>query len=116
QHAGPLVAFELLRERVERRTRLEQRKAASCDDPLGDRRLRRADRIIERVLLRLHFRLRRRADADHRDAARELREPFLELLAIVVARRLLELRTNQSNPGVDRLLASSSADDRRVLL
>jgi hypothetical protein len=37
-------------------------------------------------LLRLHLGLGRRADANHGDAAGELRQPLLELLAVVVAR------------------------------
>src|SRR5690606_12856989 len=82
----------------------------------GDGGFRRADRVLERVLLRLHFRLGRRADADHGDAAGELREALLELLAVVVARRLLDLLLDHLDAGRDLGLRARAADDRRRVL
>ena len=60
-------------------------------DAFRDRRLRGVDGVVERLLPALHLGFGRRADADHRHAARQLRQPLLELLAIVVAGGLLDL-------------------------
>src|SRR5689334_5128386 len=80
----PLVTGALLGLALDGRDRAKEREAGARDDTLGDRRLGRADRVLERLLAALHLGLRRRADPDHRDAADELREPLLELLAVVV--------------------------------
>ena len=91
-HAGALVALGgSPRPSPTAADAAQQRQPAARHDALGDRRLGRADRVVERVLARLHLRLRRRADADHRHAARELGEPLLELLLVVVAGGLLDL-------------------------
>src|SRR5581483_5056006 len=47
-------------------------------------------RVLDAVLLLLHLGLGRRADLDDRDAARQLREALLELLAIEVGVGVLE--------------------------
>jgi hypothetical protein len=41
-------------------------------------------RVIHAILALLHLDLGRAADADHRDAARELGQTLLQLLAVVV--------------------------------
>jgi hypothetical protein len=48
-------------------------------------------RVLDAHFLLLHLRLGGRADLDHRDAAHQLRQPLLQLLAVVVAGRLLDL-------------------------
>src|SRR5690606_14498875 len=67
-----------------------ERNATAGDDPLLDGRAGRVQRILHTRLLLLHLGLGRRADMDHRDAARQLREPLLELLTIVIRRGLLD--------------------------
>ena len=78
-HAELLLAVEL--ELVERRARAEERDAAAGDDALLDRRARRVERVLDASLLLLHLGLGVRADLDDGDAAGELREALLELLA-----------------------------------
>src|SRR5215210_3606605 len=70
----------------------KQRDAAAGNDAFLDRGAGRVHGIIDAVLLLLDFDLGRAADADDRDAAGELRQALLELLAVVVRGRLLDLR------------------------
>src|SRR3712207_8414687 len=58
-----------------------------CDDALLDRSTGGRDRVLEPVLALLELDLGRRAHADDADAAGELREPLLELLAVPVGVR-----------------------------
>ena len=78
-------------ELVERRLRADERDAAAGDDAFFDGRAGRVERVFDAGLLLLHLGLGGRADLDDRDAADELREALLELLAIVVARGVLDL-------------------------
>ena len=77
--ADLLVAFEL--ELVERRDRLQERRAAAGDEALLDGRAGRRERILDAVLLLLELDLGGRADLDDGDAAGQLGEALLELLA-----------------------------------
>src|SRR5262249_6362665 len=83
---------------------------------LFDGRARGVHRVLDARLLLLHLDLSRSADADHRDAADELREPLLQLLAIVVARGLLDLAADRLHARIDRVLLAPALDDRRVVL
>ena len=66
---------------VERLGRAQQRDAAARHDALLDRGAGRVERVVDAVLLLLDLDLGRAADADHRDAAGELGQPLLQLLA-----------------------------------
>jgi hypothetical protein len=57
-----------------------------------------------------------RTDLDDGDAADELGKPFLQLLAIVVRGRFLDLRADLLDAAFDRILAAGAFDDRRVVL
>ena len=57
--------------------------------------------VLDAVLLLLHLDLGRTADADDRDAACELRQTLLELLAIVIRGRLLDLRLDLGDAALD---------------
>jgi hypothetical protein len=46
--------------------------------------------VVEPVLALLHLELGRAAEADHSDAASELRQPLLQLLTIIVRGCLLD--------------------------
>ena len=70
----------------------QQRDAAARQDAFLDRGAGRMHRVIDAILALLHLDLGRAADADHRDAARELGETLLQLLAVVVRGGLLDLR------------------------
>ena len=87
--AGELVALE--REAVDRRGGVHQRGAATGDDALLDRGLGRGDGVLDAVLALLELDLGGRADADDADAAGELGQPLLELLAVPVGVGVVDL-------------------------
>src|SRR5207249_10790543 len=66
------------------------------------RRAGRVQRVLHPRLLLLDRRLGRGADLDHRHAAGELRQALLQLLAVVVRSRLLDLRPDLLDPPLDR--------------
>ena len=103
-------------EAVERGLRAKERDAAAGDDALFDGRARRVQRVLDAGLLLLHLGLGRRADLDDGDAAGELREPLLELLAVVVARRVLDLPRICSMRPLISVVVARAVDDRRVVL
>jgi hypothetical protein len=84
--------------------------------PFLDRGAGRIERVLDAVLLLLHLDLGRAADLDHRDAARELGEPLLQLLAVVVGGRLLDLRLDLRDARLDVLALAGAVDDRGLLL
>ena len=96
--------------------RAQQRDAAARQDAFLDRGASRMHGVIDAVLALLHLDLGRAADADHRDAAGELGQPLLELLAIIVRRGLLDLRLDLGDAGLDVGLLAGAVDDGGVLL
>jgi hypothetical protein len=96
-------------DRVDRRDGAEQRDAAAGDDALLDRRLGGVHRVLDARLLLLHLGLGGGADLDHRDAADQLGEALLELLAVVVGGGLLDLRADLLDAAGDRLAALLSS-------
>ncbi|GIX15602.1 MAG: hypothetical protein KatS3mg118_3561 [Paracoccaceae bacterium] len=54
------------------------------------------------------------ADADHRDAAGQLGQPLLQLLAVVVRGGLLDLRLDLGDTGLDLVLVAGAVDDGGV--
>jgi hypothetical protein len=56
------------------------------------------------------------ANPDHGDTARELGGSLLQLLLVVVGRRLLDLRFNLRDPGFDFRFLAGTADDGYVFL
>src|SRR5215472_14783960 len=79
-------------------------------------RTRRMHRVVDAILALLHLDLGGAADADHRDAARELGKPLLQLLAVVVGGGLLDLRLDLGDAVLDVLLLAGAVDNRGVLL
>ena len=96
--ASSPVEVELL-ERPE--AGLQQRHAAAGDDALLDRRLGGADGVLDAVLALLELDLGGRADLDHRNAAGQLGQALLQLLAVVVGVRLLDLGADLVDPAGD---------------
>ena len=94
----------------------DQRDAAARDDALFDRRLGRVHRVLDARLLFLHLGLGGRTDLDDGDAADQLRQPLLQLLAVVVRGGLLDLRPDLLDATLDGLAFAAALDDRRVVL
>ena len=70
----------------------QQGDAAARHDAFFNRRTGRMHRVIHAILALLHLDFGRAADADHRDAARELGQTLLQLLTVVVRGGFLDLR------------------------
>src|SRR5207302_2251854 len=113
--AGLLVVV-LGADALERLGGPEQGDAAARHDAFLDRRAGRMHRVINAILALLHLDLGRAADADHRDAARELGQTLLQLLTVVVRGGLLDLRLDLLNARLDVGLLAGAVDDRGVLL
>ena len=110
-----LVAVEL--ELLERRRRgLEQRHATAGDDALFDGRLGVANGVLDAVLALLQLDLGGRADLDDRNAAGQLGQALLQLLAVVVGVALLDLGADLVDPTGDLLGVASTLDDGRLVL
>src|SRR5262249_54739299 len=92
-----ILAFEFL----ERLDRIEQSSAAARNDAFLDRGAGRVKRVIDAVLALLHLDFGRTADLDHRDTTGELRQPLLQLLAVIVGRRGLDLLADRADTGLD---------------
>src|SRR4029077_9134196 len=112
--AEALLVAEL--ELVEHSRRPDERHAPTRHDTFLDRRPGRVERVLDARLLLLHLDLGRRPDADDRDAAAQLREPLLQLLAVVVRRGLLVLGPDLLDAALDVVLLARSVDERRVVL
>src|SRR5262249_29577377 len=101
---------------LERLDRAQQRYAAARKNAFLNRRAGRVHGIIHAVLALLHLDLGGAADTDHRDAAGELRQPLLQLFAIVVGGGLLDLSLDLRNARLDVGFLAGAVDDRGVLL
>src|SRR5882757_5906225 len=94
----------------------EQGDAAARHDAFFNRRAGRMHRVINAILALLHFDFGRAADADHRDAARELGQTLLQLLTVVVRGGFLDLRLDLIDARLDVGLLAGAVDDGGVLL
>src|SRR6185437_3453412 len=111
-----LVTLELLDELIDNLARTNQRNAAARNNALFDSRASRMHRILNARLLLLHLGLGSRTDLDDGHAADQLRQPLLQLLAVVVRGGLLDLRANLLHAALDLAIRSAAIDDRRVVL
>src|SRR5438270_2062794 len=94
----------------------QQGDAAARYDAFFNSRTGRMHRVINAILALLDLNLGRAADADHRDAARELGQTLLQLLTVVVRGGFLDLRLDLVGPGFDVGLLAGAVDDGGVLL
>src|SRR6266487_1703566 len=94
----------------------EQGDAAARHDAFFNRRAGRMHRVINAILALLHLDFGRAADADHRDAARELGQTLLKLLTVVVRGGFLDLRLDLGNARLDVGPLAGAADDGGVFL
>ena len=94
----------------------QQRDAAARHDAFLHRGAGGVEGVLDAILLLLHLDLGRAADANDRDAAGELGQTLLQLLAVVVRGGLLDLRLDLADAGFDVLFLAGAADDRGVFL
>src|SRR6267143_303519 len=94
----------------------QQSDAAARHDAFFNRSTGRMHRVINAILALPHFDFGRAADADHRDAARELGQTLLQLLTVVVRGGFLDLRLDLIDAGLDVGLLAGAVDDGGVLL
>src|SRR5581483_868962 len=95
---------------VERLDRVEQRRAAARDDAFLDRGAGGVHRVVDAILARLHLDLGRAADADRRDAPGQLRQPLLQLFAVVVGSGLFDLLADLRAAALDVLFLARAVD------
>ena len=84
------------------RSGVDQRGAATGDDALLDGRAGRGDGVLDAVLLLLQLHLGVGADLDHADAAGELGQALLQLLAVPVGVGAPRSRPASGRPGPAR--------------
>ena len=101
---------------IEVALRVQQRDATTRHDSLLERRPGRLQGVLDAVLFLLHLGLGGGADLDHGDAAGQLGEPLLELLAIEVGVGVLDLLFDLVDPPLDVLGIAGAVDDRRRVL
>src|SRR6266568_6834213 len=94
----------------------QQGDAAARHDAFFHRRTGRMHRVIHAILALPYLDLGRAADADHRDAARELGQTLLQLLTVVVRGGFLDLRLDLIDAGFDVGFLAGAVDDGGVLL
>ena len=94
----------------------QQSHAAAGHDALLERRAGRLQGVLDTVLLLLHLRLGGRADLHDGDAAGELGEALLELLAIEVRVGVLDLGLDLVDAALDGVGVTGAVDDRRRVL
>src|SRR6185369_3855490 len=107
-----VVALELL----DRFERTDQGNAAARDHAFLDRRTRGVQGVFDARLLFLHLDFGRGANLDDRNAAGQLGHALLQLLAVVVRARFLDLRLDLLDARFDVLALAGAVDDRAVLL
>src|SRR3954468_23566731 len=112
---GRLVTVQLqLLERAGRG--LRESDATTGDDALLDGGLGVAHRVLDAVLALLQLDLGRGTRLDDGDATGQLGQPLLQLLAVVVGVRLLDLGADLVDPTLDRVGLTGALDDGRLVL
>src|SRR3984893_14423270 len=113
--AGLLIGiFDL--DAVQRLDGAQQRHAAAWQYAFLDGGARSIERVIDEVLLFLHFHFRGAANPDHRDAAGELGQALLKFFAVVVRGGVFDLRLDLGDAGLDVLLFAGAVDNRGCFL
>src|SRR5260370_1172371 len=90
-------------------------EAAAWQDAFLDCGRGGVHRVVDPILALLPLDLSSPADADHCNAAGEFRQPFLQLLLVVVGRGLLDLYLDLGDTRLDVGLLAGTVDDRGVL-
>ena len=111
-----LVALERLDELLDSRGAANERDAAAGDDAFLDSRAGGVHRILDTSLLLLHLGLGGSTDLDHGNAADQLGETLLELLAVVVGGGLVDLSADLLDAALDVAILAAAIDDGGVVL
>src|SRR6185369_12312168 len=90
--------------------------ATARDDALFDRGLGVAHGIFDAVLALLELHLGGSSGLDDRNAAGQLGQPLLQLLAVVVRIRLLDLGADLGDPAGDLVGVAPTVDDGGLVL
>src|SRR5215207_3064030 len=114
--AGPLVAVERVEQLGHRLLGVQERDASAGHDALLQGRPGRREGVLDAVLLLLELGLGCGTDLDDGDAAGQLGEPLLQLLAVEVRVGGLELGLDLVDAAPDRLRVTRAVDDGRVVL
>ena len=114
--AGLLVALKAVHQIGELVGSMDVGCAAARDDAFLDSRAGRVQSVLHAELLVFHFRLGRSANADNRNAACELCETLLQLLAVEIGLGLLDLGLDLRNAGRDLILVAFAVDDDCIFL
>ncbi len=114
RRASRFVAGEV--KPVESRRGVHKGRAAAGNDAFFDGCPRRRDRVFEPVLLFLELDLGGRTDADDRDAAGQLGQALLQLVAIPLRVGALDLGAQLADPVGDSLGRPGTVDDGGVVL
>ena len=96
--------------------RTDEGDAAAGDDAFFHGRTGRVEGVFDAGFLFLHLGFGRGADIDDGHAAGELRQAFLELLAVVVAGRFFDLAADLRHAALDVRVLARAFDDRGVFL
>src|ERR1017187_5290936 len=94
----------------------QKRDAAARQDAFLDRGAGGMHRVIDAILALLYLDLGGAADADHCNAAGELRQTFLQFLLVVVRGCFLDLRLDLRHARLDLGLLAGAVDDGGVFL
>ena len=113
-HADLLVTLEF--EIDQGRLATQQCDAAPGNDALLDRGLGRVHGVLDPGLLLFHLGFGGRANLDDGHAADQLRQPLLQLLAVVVRRGFVDLRADLLDPAFDGGVYTLTLDDGGVVL
>ena len=111
-----LVLGEPSIELVERLLGADQGDAAAGHDALFDGRAGRRERVLDAELALLQLDFGGRADLDHGDAAGQLGQPLLQLLAVELGGGVLGLGLDLLDAGLDRLVGAVALDDDGLFL
>src|SRR6202000_294594 len=113
--AGFLVGVVTL-EAVQNLAGLQERDTASGDDAFFHGRAGLVQGVVDAVLLFLHFHFGGAADADHRNAAGQLGQTFLQLFLVVLRGRVFDLLLDLADAAVDVGLGADAVHDGGVVL
>src|SRR5262249_15424341 len=114
-YAVPLVLVFAL-QLVQGPAGTQQSDTTPGENALLNRGAGRMHGVVNAILALFHLDLGGAPDPDHCNAARELRQPFLQLLTIVVGSGFLDLRLDLSYTSLNIVLLAGTTHDRGVFL